>query len=142
MHFTALGSQVAVTIYFCLNSLPAPSGKIRKRADLGVSMSNSGHIHSCRNRTFCRLWFCFWFFFFFGSRNLHPKRTNQLSGISIPSLPSFHQFRGVMIVTLGFQDGIRGTEPACQCRRHKRGGFDPSVGKIPWRRTWQPSPVF
>ena len=20
--------------------------------------------------------------------------------------------------------------------------FDPSVGKIPWRRSWQPSPVF
>ena len=26
-----------------------------------------------------------------------------------------------------------------QCRRH---GFDPWVGKIPWRRTWQPTPVF
>ena len=25
-------------------------------------------------------------------------------------------------------------EPACQCRRHKRHGFDPWVGKIPWRR--------
>ena len=23
------------------------------------------------------------------------------------------------------------TEPACQCRRHRRGGFDPWVGKIP-----------
>ena len=33
-------------------------------------------------------------------------------------------------------------EPACQCRRHKRCGFDPWVGKIPWRRTWQPTPVF
>ena len=26
-----------------------------------------------------------------------------------------------------------------QCRRPK---FDPSVGKIPWRREWQPTPVF
>ena len=24
----------------------------------------------------------------------------------------------------------------------KRCGFDPWVGKIPWRRAWQPSPVF
>ena len=24
----------------------------------------------------------------------------------------------------------------------KRHGFDPWVGKIPWRRTWQPTPVF
>ena len=29
-------------------------------------------------------------------------------------------------------------ELACQCRR---GGFDPSSGKIPWRRKWQPIPV-
>jgi len=27
-----------------------------------------------------------------------------------------------------------GKEPACQCRRHKRCGFGPWVGKIPWRR--------
>ena len=25
---------------------------------------------------------------------------------------------------------------------HKRGGLDPRVGKIPWRRKWQPTPVF
>ena len=29
-------------------------------------------------------------------------------------------------------------ESACQCRRHR---FDPWVGKIPWRRKWQPTPV-
>ena len=29
-----------------------------------------------------------------------------------------------------------------QCRRHKRCGFDPWVRKIPWRRKWQPTPVF
>ena len=27
-----------------------------------------------------------------------------------------------------------GEEPACQCRRHKRLGFHPWIGKIPWRR--------
>ena len=27
-------------------------------------------------------------------------------------------------------------------RRCKRCGFDPWVGKIPWRREWQPTPVF
>ena len=30
----------------------------------------------------------------------------------------------------------------CQCSRHKRHGFDPWVGKIPWRRKWQLTPVF
>ena len=28
------------------------------------------------------------------------------------------------------------------CRRHKEHGFDPWVGKIPWRRKWQLTPVF
>ena len=35
-----------------------------------------------------------------------------------------------------------GKEPAYQCRRHKRRGFDPWIRKIPWRRAWQPTPVF
>ena len=34
---------------------------------------------------------------------------------------------------------LSGRESTCQCRRH---GFDPWVGKIPWRRKWQPTPVF
>ena len=33
-------------------------------------------------------------------------------------------------------------EFACQCMRHRRFGFNPWVRKIPWRRKWQPSPVF
>ena len=33
-------------------------------------------------------------------------------------------------------------EPAYQCWRHKRCRIDPWVRKIPWRRKWQPSPVF
>ena len=33
-------------------------------------------------------------------------------------------------------------EYACQCRRHKRHGLDPWVGKIPWRRKGEPTPVF
>ena len=32
-----------------------------------------------------------------------------------------------------------GKESICQCRRQ---GFDPLVGKILWRRKWQPTPVF
>ena len=33
-------------------------------------------------------------------------------------------------------------EPICQCRRHKRGEFDPWVRKIPWGRAWLPILVF
>ena len=35
-----------------------------------------------------------------------------------------------------------GKESACQCRRPKRLRFDPWVRKIPWRRKWQPAPIF
>ena len=38
--------------------------------------------------------------------------------------------------------GASGKEPACQCTRHNRWGFNPWVGKIPWRREWLPTPVF
>ena len=42
----------------------------------------------------------------------------------------------------GFPGGTSGKEPACYCRRRKRCGFYPWVGKIPWRRARQPTPVF
>ena len=35
-----------------------------------------------------------------------------------------------------------GKEPTCQWRRCKRHWFDPWVEKSPWRRAWQPTPVF
>ena len=34
---------------------------------------------------------------------------------------------------------LSGKEPARQCKRCE---FDPWVRKIPWRRKWQPTPVF
>ena len=37
--------------------------------------------------------------------------------------------------------GASGKEPTCQCRRWKRCRLDPWVGKIPWRRARQPTPV-
>jgi len=42
---------------------------------------------------------------------------------------------------MGFPGGASGKVPASRCRRPKRLGFDPGVGKLPWRRAWQPSPV-
>ena len=40
------------------------------------------------------------------------------------------------------QRGTSGKESSCQCRRHKRRGFNPWVEKIPWRSKWQQAPVF
>ena len=39
-------------------------------------------------------------------------------------------------ITRGFLGGPNGQESTCQCRRHKRCGLDPWVGKVPWNRKW------
>ena len=43
---------------------------------------------------------------------------------------------------MGFPGGASGQEPVRQCRRGKRWGFEPWVGKIPRRRAWKPTLVF
>ena len=40
-----------------------------------------------------------------------------------------------------FPGGTSGKESPWKCRRHKRPGFDPQIGKISWRKAWQPTPV-
>ena len=42
-------------------------------------------------------------------------------------------------IRLGLPCWLSGKEPTCRCGRH---GFNPWVRKIPWRRKWQPIPVF
>ena len=50
---------------------------------------------------------------------------------------------GGLQMNLGLPGGPSATtRPHRQCRRLKKHWFNPWVGKIPWRRAWQPSPVF
>ena len=67
-----------------------------------------------------------------GWHDLWPRRASSvryqwtvqiLSYVYMPGLPSW----------------LSGKESTCQCRRC---GFDPWVGKIPWRRNWEATPVF
>ena len=37
---------------------------------------------------------------------------------------------------------LSGKESTCLCKGHRRLGFNPWVGKIPWRKKWQPTLVF
>ena len=46
---------------------------------------------------------------------------------------------GKTIALTGHPSWLSGKEPACQCKRHR---FDPWVSEFPWRRKWQPTPVF
>ena len=43
------------------------------------------------------------------------------------------------VIRSGFPGGSDGKEAVCPCRRP---GFNPWVGKTPWGREWQPTPVF
>ena len=43
---------------------------------------------------------------------------------------------------MGFPGGSVGKESTCNAGHTGRHGFNPQVGKIPWRRAWQPTPVF
>ena len=49
---------------------------------------------------------------------------------------------GKILQVVRLPSGTSGKDPACQCRRLKKHGFNPWIGKIPWRRAWQPTPVF
>ena len=55
-------------------------------------------------------------------------------------LPSCHNSKTELLYKArGLPLWLSGIESFCQCRRHR---FDPQARKIPWRRVWQPTPVF
>ena len=74
--------------------------------------------------------------------NHWPIREVPSSGCYFSDQFQLWKIRTVFLVTKGFPDDSDHKEPACQCRRPKRPGFFPWVGTIPWRRKWQPTPVF
>ena len=51
--------------------------------------------------------------------------------------------RGYMCTGWGgcFPGGANCKDFTCQCRSRRRHVFDPWVGKISWKRAWQPTPV-
>ena len=49
---------------------------------------------------------------------------------------------GLCMLYLGFLGDSVGKESTCNAGDADRHGFDPQVGKIPWRRKWQCTPVF
>ena len=64
-------------------------------------------------------------------------------------VPQFSQLlKEIMILRTPLSDKVvkfnppTNAESSCQCRRCKRCRFSPWVGKIPWKRKWQHTPVF
>ena len=66
-----------------------------------------------------------------------------LQADSLPSEPPGKPSSRITILLIsGLSKWRSGKESACQFRRHKRHGFSPWVGKIPWSRKWQLAPIF
>ena len=80
---------------------------------------------------------CFW-----------AQRVNQ----NCLEMPEFSYIFGsllkqqVPITTIDKQSSVLprwlSKESTCQCRRCKRCWFNSQIRKIPWKRKWQPTPVF
>ena len=49
---------------------------------------------------------------------------------------------GVLHTLCGLLRCLSGKESACSAGHVGSGSFHPWVGKIPWRRKWQPTPIF
>ena len=60
---------------------------------------------------------------------------------SLLTLHSSRKTASPQIAFIPLPGSISGKGPTYQCRRHKRLRFNPWVGKIPWQRARQPTPV-
>ena len=70
------------------------------------------------------------------SEDLSVNRRGPWCWLSASQEPKSLKFKQI------WEGDTSGKEPACQCRGRKRLQFEPWVRKIPWRRAWQPTPVF
>ena len=68
------------------------------------------------------------------------RRDALPTGSALPA-PSENQMTVLVSATTGLPRWLSGKVSACQCRSHRRCGFDLWVGKIPWSRKWEPTPV-
>ena len=74
-----------------------------------------------------------------GSNPGLPHCRKILYHLSHQRSPARCVFHSSSLLGGGFPGGTSSKEPACQCRRCR---FDHWVRKRPWRRKWQPTPVF
>ena len=71
-----------------------------------------------------------------GELNIHRDKGIWILGIIDQS---YHECKIQKILFSGLPWWLRWSRICLQCGKP---GFDPWVGKIPWRREWQPTPVF
>ena len=67
------------------------------------------------------------------------EKYRESSALKISIVTKYSLVNEKVVSREGFSGGAGGKESTCQSRRW---GFNPWVGKIPWRRARQPTPVF
>ena len=67
------------------------------------------------------------------AHGIFQARVLEWGAITLSSLAAW------CYVCQGFPGGTSGKEPSHQYSRHKRNGFHPWVGTIPWKSAWQPT---
>ena len=73
-------------------------------------------------------------------RGCSPEHLIQaVFGVGLPRLQRHQTDLSARSFFIGIHRGAGGEGATCQCRRCR---FHSSVGKIPWRRKWQPTVVF
>ena len=75
---------------------------------------------------------------------MHTKHKFSISAENIRPLDSYMPSQVVLVVKnlpVNAED-TRDVGSILGLGRHKRCGFNPWVGKIPWSRKWHPTPVF
>ena len=141
-------------------SMPYPRSFVRNSTHFGLCKCSNKYLkcivsdaHGCdRNSSISQLLVFFITlsrtdFVLEGHSRRHPQTNLCLDCTSQTArLPDFQisckNFKYICIDVQYWLDGASDKDPTCQCRRHKRCGFNPWVGKIPWRRKWQLTPVF
>ena len=71
------------------------------------------------------------------------KRSRLKCRFSSQAITVLNDFKALYIEYSGLPRWHSSKESACPCsRKPKRSGFNRWIGKIPWSRKWQPTPVF
>ena len=74
--------------------------------------------------------------------SLGSSQPRDRTQVSLIADRFFTSWATMVCIYCGLPLWVNGKELACQCKRYKRRGFYPWVGKIPRRRAWQTTPVF
>ncbi|CAI9175978.1 unnamed protein product [Rangifer tarandus platyrhynchus] len=96
-----------------------------RASQAGPHQAGIEHLHTCGLAALCRAGM--------------PGSVSASAVVSVLSRSPLLQ--AALLFSEGFPGGTSGKKPACRCRRRKRCRFNPWVGKIPWRRASQPTPV-